>query len=94
MNRDIISATTPVAFLVSGVVMSFIGIFTEPRGRISNSVLWHFAQTPIYAGTVMGINIHADHRMKKNPPLTPTDLMSEEPIRSRLRRSTESSHPS
>lgn len=65
MNRNIISATTPVAFLVSGVVMSLIGIFTEPRGEISNSVLWHFAQAAIYAGSVMGIKIHVDHRMKQ-----------------------------
>lgn len=32
MNRNIISATTPVPFLVSGVVMSLIGFSTEPRG--------------------------------------------------------------
>lgn len=68
MNRNNISAITAVPFLASGVIMSFIGFITEPRGRISNSVLWHFAQTPIYAGTVMGIKSHVDHRMKKPPP--------------------------
>lgn len=51
--------------LVSGVVLSFIGFFTEPKGEISDSVLWYFAQTLIYAGSVMGIKSYVDYRISK-----------------------------
>ena len=39
---------------------SFIGFFTEPVGEISDSVLWYFAQTLIYAGSVFGLKAYVD----------------------------------
>ena len=35
-------------------------IFTEPVGEISDSVLWYFAQTLIYAGSVFGLKAYVD----------------------------------
>ena len=64
-DKDTISIAAAMLLLVSGVVLSFIGFFTEPRGEISDSVLWYFAQTLIYAGSVMGIKSYVDYRMKK-----------------------------
>ena len=64
-DKDTISISAAVLLLVSGVVLSFIGFFTEPKGEISDSVLWYFAQTLIYAGSVMGIKSYVDYRMKK-----------------------------
>ena len=40
--------------------VSFIGFFTEPVGEISDSVLWYFAQTLIYAGSVFGLKAYVD----------------------------------
>lgn len=64
-DKDTISIAAAMLLLVSGVVLSFIGFFTEPKGEISDSVLWYFAQTLIYAGSVMGIKSYVDYRMKK-----------------------------
>ena len=64
-DKDTISISAAVLLLVSGVVLSFIGFFTEPRGEISDSVLWYFAQTLIYAGSVMGIKSYVDYRISK-----------------------------
>lgn len=64
-DKDTISIAAAMLLLVSGVVLSFIGFFTEPRGEISDSVLWYFAQTLIYAGSVMGIKSYVDYRISK-----------------------------
>lgn len=64
-DKDTISISAAILLLVSGVVLSFIGFFTEPRGEISDSVLWYFAQTLIYAGSVMGIKSYVDYRISK-----------------------------
>lgn len=64
-DKDTISISAAMLLLVSGVVLSFIGFFTEPKGEISDSVLWYFAQTLIYAGSVMGIKSYVDYRISK-----------------------------
>ena len=56
-HAQIISA---LVLLTSGVILSFIGFFTEPVGEISDSVLWYFAQTLIYAGSVFGLKAYVD----------------------------------
>lgn len=53
------------ALLASGVVLSFLGFFTEPVGQISESVLWYFAQTLIYAGSVFGLKAYVDYMLNK-----------------------------
>lgn len=64
-DKDSISILSALLLLVSGVVLSFVGFFTEPKGEISDSVLWYFAQTLIYAGSVMGIKSYVDYRIKR-----------------------------
>ena len=49
-----------LVLLTTGVILSFIGFFTEPVGEISDSVLWYFAQTLIYAGSVFGLKAYVD----------------------------------
>ena len=56
-HAQIISA---LVLLTTGVILSFIGFFTEPVGEISDSVLWYFAQTLIYAGSVFGLKAYVD----------------------------------
>ena len=64
-NKDNIATMTAVGLLTSGIVLSFLGFFTTPKGEISTSVLWYFAQTLIYAGSVLGIKSYVDYCMQK-----------------------------
>lgn len=60
-----LSAIVASVLLASGVVLSFLGFFTEPVGQISESVLWYFAQTLIYAGSVFGLKVYVDYMLNK-----------------------------
>ena len=51
--------------LVSGIVMSFVGFYAAPVGEISDSVLWYTAQTLIYAGSIFGVGLYIDGRLKR-----------------------------
>ena len=64
-DKESISILAALMLLVSGVVLSFTGFFTEPKGEISDSVLWYLSQTLIYAGSVFGLKAYVDHMMKK-----------------------------
>lgn len=44
--------------LVTGFVLLFIGMFTEPRGQIHESVLTAFGVILIFVGSLMGISMH------------------------------------
>lgn len=55
---------TAVVLLFSGVVMSFMGFYAPPVGEISDSVLWYFAQTLIYCGSIFGVSAYIDSKLK------------------------------
>ena len=61
---------TAVVLIATGILMSFIGFWTPPRGEISDSVLWYFAQTLIYAGSVFGLKVYVDRRINPSTPDT------------------------
>ena len=63
--KEHFSAISAMILLLSGIVLSFMGFFVPPRGEISDSVLWYFAQTLIYAGSVLGIKLYVDRRLEK-----------------------------
>lgn len=46
---------TACVTLCSGIVMSFLSFFLSLDHIISNSVLWYFAQTLMYAASAFGI---------------------------------------
>ena len=52
-----------VALVVSGVVLSFISFFISEDHVIDDSVLWYFAQTLIYAGSVFGLKNYVDYKL-------------------------------
>ena len=62
-----IQTITAVVLIATGIVMSFIGFWTPPKGEISDSVLWYFAQTLIYAGSVFGLKVYVDRRINPSP---------------------------
>ena len=55
---------TAVVLLFSGVIMSFMGFYAPPVGEISDSVLWYFAQTLIYCGSIFGVSAYIDTKLK------------------------------
>ena len=60
-----VRAWSAVAMLATGVGLSVAGFCVPPVGEISDSVLWFFAQTLIYAGTALGIDVMIDAKMRK-----------------------------
>ena len=66
MKKETISTLTAVVLIASGIVLSFLSFFLSAEGVIDDSVLWYFAQTLIYAGSVFGLKDYIDYKMKKN----------------------------
>ena len=63
--KNNLASLSALLLLLSGIVLSFMGFYEPPRGEISDSVLWFFSQTLIYAGSVWGIKIYVDHRLRQ-----------------------------
>jgi hypothetical protein len=59
-TKDNIQIYTAVGMLISGVGLSMAGFIVEPTGQIHDSVLWYFAQTLVYAGSIFGITIYVN----------------------------------
>lgn len=64
MKKVSIQAWTAVVLLLSGVVLSFLGFYATPLGEISDSVLWYFSQTLIYAGSIFGVSTYVRSKFK------------------------------
>lgn len=47
-----------LGMLVAGVGLSVAGFIAPPKGEISDSVLYFFAQCLIYAGSMFGVSIY------------------------------------
>lgn len=65
MNKDVVSTLTAIVLIASGIVLSFLSFFLSAEGVIDDSVLWYFAQTLIYAGSVFGLKDYIDYKMKR-----------------------------
>lgn len=65
MKKETISTLTAVVLIASGIVLSFLSFFLSAEGVIDDSVLWYFAQTLIYAGSVFGLKDYIDYKIKK-----------------------------
>ncbi|WAX09895.1 hypothetical protein BT681P3_00012 [Bacteroides phage BT681P3] len=63
-TKEDIQVWTAVGMLIAGVTMSFTGFFVEPLGIIHDSVLWFFAQCLIYAGSIFGVYIYVNGRVR------------------------------
>lgn len=54
-----------MVLLASGVAMSAAGFCVSPLGEISDSVLWYFSQTLIYAGSVFGVSSYINQKFSE-----------------------------
>lgn len=62
--KENISVITAVVLLTSGIVLSFLSFFLSVEKEIDDSVLWYFAQTLIYSGSIFGVKEYIDYRMR------------------------------
>lgn len=56
--RTDIQIWSAVGMLTFGVGLTIAGFVVQPLGEISDSVLWVLAQSLIYAGSALGINVY------------------------------------
>ncbi len=62
---DYFKVVTAALLLLSGIVMAFLSFHAAPVGELSDSVLWYVAQCLIYSGTVYGVDVVIDHRIRR-----------------------------
>ncbi len=57
-TRENIQIFSAVGMLIFGASLSIAGFCIPPIGQIHDSVLWIFAQSLIYAGSIFGVGIY------------------------------------
>ena len=62
-SKETVSTVMAVTLVASGVTLSFLSFFLSNEGVIDGSVLWYFAQTLLYAGSVFGLKDYIDFRL-------------------------------
>ncbi len=65
MNKSRFAGITAAVTLASGIALATAGFIVEPTGEISDSVLMYTAQTLIYAGSVLGVNVAIDEKIRR-----------------------------
>lgn len=55
---------TAVGMLLSGNALAWTDYFLPTPGNISDDVLWFFSQCLIYAGSMLGISIYVNSKVK------------------------------
>lgn len=63
---DTFKILSSAALLVSGIVMAFLSFYAKPVGELSDSVLWYVGQCLIYSGTVCGVDVVINHKLRKH----------------------------
>lgn len=64
-TKEDIQVWTAVGMLIAGVGLSVAGFLVTPLGIIHDSVLWFFAQSLIYAGSIFGVSIYVTSKVNK-----------------------------
>ncbi len=54
-----------VMLLCAGILLAYISLFLPPPGEIHETVIYIFAQILIYAGSIFGIEIYINEKLKK-----------------------------
>lgn len=57
-RRTDVQIWSAVLMLIFGAGLTIAGFIVPPVGEISDSVLWVLAQSLIYAGSALGINVY------------------------------------
>lgn len=62
-RKEAIQYASACIMLASGIVLSFLSFFLS-NYTIEDSVLWYFAQTILYAGSVFGLTMYVSSTRK------------------------------
>lgn len=62
--KDTAAIITALVMIASGVALCIWGFCEDPRGEIHDTVLWYLAQALIYAGSIFGVKIYIDGKMR------------------------------
>ena len=59
-TKEWIQYGSAIVVLTSGIVLAYVSYFTSQMRDVTDNVLWYFAQTLMYAGSVFGVAIAID----------------------------------
>lgn len=62
-RKEAIQYASACIMLASGIVLSFLSFFLS-NYTIEDSVLWYFAQTILYAGSIFGLTMYVSSTCK------------------------------
>lgn len=54
---------TAIVLLTFGIILAFVALLMPPPGEIHDSVLFIFAQIPIYCGSIFGIDCYISKKL-------------------------------
>jgi hypothetical protein len=63
-TKEWIQYGSAIVVLTSGIVLAYVSYFTSQMRDVTDNVLWYFAQTLMYAGSVFGVAIAIDAKFE------------------------------
>lgn len=63
-TKEWIQYGSAIVVLTSGIVLAYVSYFTSQMRDVTGNVLWYFAQTLMYAGSVFGVAIAIDAKFE------------------------------
>jgi hypothetical protein len=63
-TKEWIQYGSAIVVLTSGIVLAYVSYFTSQMRDVTDNVLWYFAQTLIYAGSIFGVAIAIDAKFE------------------------------
>ena len=66
--KEIIQYGLCIFCIIGAMVMSFLAMYIEPQGELSNSILVLIAQVLVFCGSLLGINSIHNIKLKSTGP--------------------------
>lgn len=63
-TKEWIQYGSAIVVLTSGIVLAYVSYFTSQMRDDTDNVLWYFAQTLMYAGSIFGVAIAIDAKFE------------------------------
>lgn len=63
-TKEWIQYGSAIVVLTSGIVLAYVSYFTSKMRDVTDNVLWYFAQTLMYAGSIFGVAIAIDAKFE------------------------------
>ena len=63
-TKEWIQYGSAIVVLTSGIVLAYVSYFTSQMRDVTDNVLWYFAQTLMYAGSIFGVAIAIDAKVE------------------------------